>query len=75
MSKIPRVDIEGVKCVSGHFFGVHLQIDGSFIVEFCIREGFDGSDILIFNQEVQDLNSFTLEKAVAMGKKYSCGQP
>ena len=65
---IPEIDIEGIRCVSGHFHGVHIQPDGSFIVGFCIREGFDGSDIVLVKQEVQDLDNFTLDRAVVMGR-------
>ena len=65
---IPEIDIEGVRCVSGHFHGVYIQMDGSFIVEFCIREGFDGSDLVVVKQKVQDLDNFTLDKAVVMGR-------
>ena len=65
---IPEVDIEGIRCVSGHFYGVHVNFGGDYLVEFCIREGFEGSDLLILRQEVTDDN-YTLDKAVEMGRR------
>ena len=42
-------------------------MDGSFMVEFCIREGFDGSDLIVIKQEVQD-NDYSLDLAVNTGR-------
>ena len=69
MSTIPEVEIEGARWVSGHFHGVRVQFDGSFIVGFCIREGIAGNDLIVLHQEVQDLDNYTLDAAVDVGRR------
>ena len=54
MNTIPHIDFDD-DGVSGHFCGINLTPEG-FWVEFSLREGLDGSDILVLRQQVCDVD-------------------
>ena len=68
MIEIPELQIEGIRCVSGHLLGVNIIAD-AFVVSFSIRAGFEGDDLLVLKQEVQDEDDYTLDRAVTIGRQ------
>lgn len=50
---IPEIGIEFGNGVSAHLYGVHMDPEG-YWVEFSIREGLDGSDLITLKQQVLD---------------------
>ena len=69
MSAIPHVAIAYDNGISGHFSGVDLDPEGYWI-EFSLREGLDGSDIIIVRQQVwDDEHEMSLDKALSIARR------
>ena len=69
MSTIPHVAVEYDNGVSCHFSGIQLVPEG-FWVEFSIREGLDGSDLIVLRQEVVDFDhQMPLDEAVNIARR------
>ena len=66
---IPHVDLPTDNGMSGHFTGIQLDPEGYWI-EFSIREGLDGSDLIVLRQQIWDTDhELSLDQAVANARR------
>ena len=69
MNTIPHIAIEYDNGVSGHFSGIYLDPEG-FWVEFSLRKGLDGSDLVILRQQVWDEDhELPLDKVLSIARR------